>query len=230
MKIYELAVSSHLADGIMGDFGESYANFRKAVGGLPDLLRPEHGQALLVWLNKWGCRQFARAHHDVARAQIAEWFTEHKRSLPPEDVDLWDATDRELQDAAHAYGQLTERTASYRNGGPIRVGPTGAAKILFALRPRLLPPWDDPIRKDFNCDGSADSYARFVKDAVAECTGLAQESQQHGFHLSELPGRLGQPDATMPKLMDEYYWITITRGVSIPTPETVTGWLAWANK
>jgi hypothetical protein len=230
MNLYELAVSAFLAGGLMGDFGKSYADFQEAASPSPDLARPDHGQALLVWLNKWGCRQFARAYHELAGSEIAEWYVRYERSLPPETVTLWDATDGQLQDAANAYGELTEKIASHRKGGPVRVGATGAAKILFALRPGLLAPWDDPIRGHFGCDGSADSYLDFIRRTKGELGRLAEKCSQHGFHVVDLPARLGRPDATMPRLIDEYYWITITRGVVIPSSETVTGWLAWTGE
>ena len=47
--------------------------------------------------------------------------------------------------------------------------------------------------------------------------------------LADLPRRLGRPQSTLPKLVDEYYWVTITRDCKPPDPHTLERWVAWSR-
>ena len=229
MRLYEIAIGSYLFSEVV-DFDESFLALQEAVEGRVDLDESEHRQALLTWLNKWGCRQFSLNHHDHASGQIQAWYGVYAASLPAADVDLWLARDDQLNAAADAYGDLSRRVACVRaNGVTATFGPVGAAKILFAIRPRLLPPWDTPIRERFGYNGSSASYLQFLKSTRVVLVELGAECEQHGFPLSELPARLERPQDTVPKLVDKFYWITITRGASLPPLSTVRQWLEWSG-
>jgi hypothetical protein len=57
---------------------------------------------------------------------------------------------------------------------------------------------------------------------------------RHQTHCGEadqrsIPGMLGAPNSTLPKLLDEYHWVTITRGHRIPTCEELHQWARWAS-
>ncbi len=58
---------------------------------------------------------------------------------------------------------------------------------------------------------------------------LQQVARQAGVEVAELPALLGRPESPPPKLIDEYYWVTITRGFKPPAREELSTWLAWAN-
>jgi len=226
MNLFELAITSYLFRKVV-DFDESFLAFRRAVGGNLDLSQPDHRKALLRWLNKWGCRQFARAYHEHASEEIRAWYEQDAAILPAGDVDLSTLADDQVGSVAEAYGRLSRRIASFRNDEvPVAVGPVGAAKILFAAKPRAIPPWDDRIRGEFGLDGSSESYAEWVRRVQVRLSQLTAEAQENGFDLADFPAMLGRPEVTLPKLIDEYYWLTITRGVTLPSPDTLREWLA----
>lgn len=229
MRLYEIAIGSYLFSKVV-DFDESFEVLQSAVEGRVDLSRRDHRQALLVWLNKWGCRQFSVNQHEGASDQILSWHEQHSKSLPSNDVDLWLATDDQLDVVATAYGDLAQRIACVRkNSCEVTIGPVGAAKILFAIRPRFFLPWDTPIRQCLGYDGSAASYLAFLRDMRTTLVQLASECEQHGFSLSDLPRRLDRPQDTLPKLVDKFLWITITRGAHLPSPSMVQQWLGWSQ-
>jgi hypothetical protein len=229
MRLYEIAIASYLFSKVV-DFDTSLGALRKAVEGCVEISRPDHRKALLVWLNKWGCRQFAVDQHDDASEQILSWYEQHSQSLPRMGVDLWLATHAQLDLAATIYDDLAQRIACRRkNSSQVRIGPVGAAKILFALRPRFFLPWDRPIQQHLGFDGSAASYRAFLGDMKANMLRLAAECEQHGFSLSNLPDRLDRSQGTVPKLLDEFYWITITRGVKLPSPTMMQQRLEWSQ-
>ena len=51
--------------------------------------------------------------------------------------------------------------------------------------------------------------------------------QRHGLELSRLPQELGKPDSSAAMLLNEYYWVTITRGYRLPDSVTFQRWARW---
>jgi hypothetical protein len=50
-----------------------------------------------------------------------------------------------------------------------------------------------------------------------------------GIQIAELPALVSRSNSTPPKLIDEYYWTTITRSFIPPSPETLKQWVSWAE-
>jgi len=48
-----------------------------------------------------------------------------------------------------------------------------------------------------------------------------------GFRLTELPRKLEVPSDTIPKLIDGYYWLTITKGLTLPDAANLRRWAQW---
>jgi hypothetical protein len=232
MKLSDLAFTSYIFER-MGDYNSSYKLFI-------DFSRPEinlnldlHLSALLKWLNEWGCRQFVKEYHELAANNIKEWYSEFNRHLISIETTIGTLTDEEIQLVEHAYASLARMTAGYRklpgkSESRIEVGPTGAAKILFAIRPNALIPWDDAMRKHFHLDGSSGCYGKYLGKVRKYVREISCECKRNGFELSELPSRLGRKDSSITKLMDEYFWVTITRGCAVPSSEELKSWLDWS--
>lgn len=230
MKLYELAFACHIYNQ-MTNYDQSYLDLIRAAGGKVNLDLPGHRIALLEWLNKWGCRQFAKEYHDLASEQIARWYRKSQSSLPEPGKPLQELSDAELSSACHAYGDLVQRLACRRSKGEqdiaVTVGPTGAAKILFALRPEALVPWDEAIRQHMNLDGSLPSYRTYLTVIRAHIDELAEACAWGGHTLADLPGLVGRPGFTLVKLIDEYHWVTISQRCHPPTTETIAQWAIW---
>ena len=131
-----------------------------------------------------------------------------------------------------AFDHLVHKTASIRktkSGQPSRVeiGPTGTAKILFAIRPHALIPWDSPIRQKHRLDGSADSYRTFLAIVKDHLTELNHECEKHGLNLFDLPDVLKRKGSTLVKMVDEFFWVTITRNCQSPNIEQLKQWVDW---
>jgi len=232
IRLSQLAFGCFVYGGL-SNYDESYLRFLKITGGAPDLGNPSHRKALLEWLNKWGCRQFAVKYHDHSSREILSWHNAHASTLFPRDRELPELGEPELAAAGAAYESLSARIASYkkRKGRTYAVsfGPTGAAKILFAIRPHALPPWDDAIRRKLGHDESEASYVSFLKSVKSLLGELARSCERHGLRLQDLPQALGRPDSTVPKLIDEHYWVTKTKNCSPPHPPTLRQWARWGE-
>jgi hypothetical protein len=139
-------------------------------------------------------------------------------------------SDGEIEFSNIAYEELRHRVASRREGDRIvEVGPTGAAKILFALRPHALVPWDGEIMDHFTEKESVESYGAFLGNIRSKLEGLSVSCERNGFSLIDLPRELGRPHSTVPKLIDEYLWVTVTRGIGLPKSEVLRRWLSWSE-
>ena len=218
MKIKAIKTASDLYV-VATDFNRAYRKFRRATRPELDLTRSDHREALLSWLRRWGCRQFKVSDLPLASQNILSWHETWAARLPERELHLCDLCQRPLEDLALAYDALRHETASYqeRRTGRVRkrVGPTGASKILFALRPRIAVAWDGAMQADFGYkNGSAYGYQAFLVHVQDDLADLARQCRGLGFPLRDLPNQLGRPDATVPQLAGEYYWLR-TRGQEV---------------
>jgi len=182
----------------------------------------------LKFLNKWGCRQFAKNYHADASREIADWYQQFGGDLCPKSETLLSLTDLHLGGVERAYSGLVSRTASRRGQATVTVGPAGTAKILFALRPNSFIPWDDPIRGRFGWDGSASSYRKHLVMAKGWLNELSNKCAEKGFELGDLPSKLGRPQSSIAKLIDEYLWVTVTSRCVAPGKVILEQWAEWS--
>lgn len=230
MTLKDLAFSCFIY-GSLTEYDVAYEAFLQATGQRPDLSLADHRQALLTWLNKWGCRQFSKGCHHVASDALASWYQGYRNTLPAPDADIRALTEQEITNVDRAYRDLEDRRASVRQRGAdlcdVAFGATGAGKILFALCPRCLPPWDNAIAERLRKLERIDSYSQFVVHVRAALHELAAGCRMKGFELEDLPARIGRPRSTLVKIVDEYYWVTITRNCMPADRRTLQQWIEW---
>jgi len=204
-----------------------YGEFRDRTKYLPDLRNPEHRKELLIFLNGWGCRHIAKKYHPKASEELKEWYSRHCNDLPDAEKNLWDLTEQELKSIGRAFDDLASRIIATKkqNGRNVMFGPIAAAKTFFAIRPRALIAWDNDIRE--TCVGKKGTYKSFLEKTQSVIHDLKAQCARHNIQLENLPLTLNRIDATIPKLIDEYNWITITRGLS-PTSEDFHNWDKWS--
>lgn len=232
MKLGALAFACHLF-GLMSDYDISYKQFLDSTRPIIDLESSDHLMALLKWLNAWGCRQFSKEYHKLAANEIKEWYFEFNQYLPPNHATILTLTEENISMIENIYTGLVIKTASKRklSGEQIsieRVGPTGTSKILFALRPNALIPWDGAMREKFGLDGSNNSYGNYLRKVRSDLEEISLECKRYGFELRDLPSKLGRRDSSITKLVDEYHWVTITRRCPAPSKEELKAWLDWS--
>jgi len=230
ISLGSLAYACNVYDA-MTDFGSSFREFQRRVHGKPDLDDPDHRRALLKWLNAWGCRHLALACHQDVSEELDAWYTSSWGRLPATTDHLVDMDDGVLDPFTELFDSLSglPTREAVRNGRRflISFGPTAASKTLFALRPHVFAPWDEAIRQQVAADESGASYVRFLQMIRNDLGQVAQQCLRQGIQPDDLPRRLGRPESTAPQLIGEYYWITVTKRVKPPDPETVREWLTW---
>jgi hypothetical protein len=232
MKLYELAYICRIYGGFT-QFDGTYSALLDKTGLGLDFSDPSHMGTLLVWLRSWGCRQFAVDYDDLAAESIRAWARQCESRLPDRFMTLDGLSDEEIQTVGGAYADLRGCLASrHTRAGKttdVHVGPTGAAKILFAARPETLPPWDDPIRARWGLDGSAPSYCEYLAKVREQVMQLCSEAAKAGIPPEDIPQELGRPRSTLPKMIDEYNWITLTRRFLPPEPDEIAKWYRWSQ-
>jgi hypothetical protein len=232
MRLHDLALACYLYSARSG-FDIALNEFRRATRPRFDVMQPGHRNALLAWLNKWGCRHIAIEYHPMASRSLVKWAQNYEARLPSPRARLWEESDRRLDGATEAYGGLQRARAGLRSRGSkswrVTFGPTAAAKALYALRPDFFPPWDDAIRKKFGYDGSAESFRHFLVRVQAEIRSLQAEAARFGIGIDEIPAALGRRESSLPKLIDEFYWVTASGEYKLPTAEELRLWARWCG-
>ena len=231
MTLRELAVACYiykiLAKNIKNK--DPYEQFRQSTEGSPDLCKQEHRKALLEFLNKYGCRHINKdSHKKIAPNKIFGWYKEYRGKLPKEEEKLWELEDEKLESFDKLHSTLSKLVvARRRDKVEVHMGPVGAAKMLFAIRPNVFPPWDNAIWKELKKKYSVEFYADYLKHVKKNVLELKEICKKEGFNLTALPKKVKRPKSTVAKLIDEYYWITITKGFEVK--EIVGCWNKWTK-
>ncbi|WP_101381047.1 MmcQ/YjbR family DNA-binding protein [Kitasatospora sp. GP30] len=168
-----------------------------------DLADPAHRAALHRWLNSWGCRiRYPRpGEPDLMADGLAGWWQRHAAALPA--VSLLKLTDQQIDRLADAYAELQALPV-----GPTRtLGPTAAAKALYALRPTAVMPWDAAIAKRLHGARDGAAFARHLRCGRAWAGAVLAES---GLTEQRLPAALGRGSVPLAKVLDDYLYVTIT--------------------
>ena len=201
---------------------EASAGAETSLAVLRDTTRPAidlsvrvHREALLRFLRAWGCRHLRRDDTGRSSRALSSWWSRFGATLPPAAAPLTDLDDEQLAALGRAYAGLARSPAAFRasRDGDVSVsfGDTAAAKALFAIRPQAVPPWDEPMRRAFGWGRvDAEEYATFLAAARGSLIGLAERLR---VQPSELPAALDRPASSPAKIVDEFLWIRITRGL-----------------
>jgi hypothetical protein len=233
ITLAELAFGCYVYKCLGGEFDDGYDNFVSQTNGNPNIEDERHPKLLFEWLNKWGCRQFKKSDYGLAGTEICDWYSNFSEILFQEDKNILSLTDADFDNVEKVFNGLVTKTACIRQmkGGKqtkVEFGPVGAAKILFALRPKALIPWDSAIYSHLGLDGSACDYTKFLRMAAGWLNELGKDCGKNGFELANLPGKVGRPASTLPKLIDEYLWVTVTRRCKIPSKTVLEQWVHWS--
>ncbi len=81
--------------------------------------------------------------------------------------------------------------------------------------------------EEFDYDGLPASYIQFLRKTKGVLESLKKSCINKNIKFDNLPEILGQPRATHVKLIDEYYWMTITNEFEPPKEKDVKLWLSW---
>ncbi|WP_034590651.1 hypothetical protein [Hamadaea tsunoensis] len=177
----------------LGNVDRSWNRYAEATAPAIDLSLAEHREATLTWLNSWACR--------IPRGPgfgdgVAAWWS--TLDLPAA-AGLLSLSDSEADAIGVAFDGLAEIRVGRR-----RVGPTAAAKLLYALRPHGIMPWDAAIAgwlhgaRDGRAFAAHQKLGRDWARTLVEATGTAEE---------QLPQLIGRPSVSLAKLLDEYTYL-----------------------
>jgi hypothetical protein len=159
-----------------------------------------------VWLNAWGCRiRLARdGERDVFDVGIARWWRQERDALSDISAPLAMLADEEIEALAKAFAALTSTTVATTR----TMGPTGSAKLLYALRPATVMPWDQRIAEGLHGGRDAKAFADHLRLGRSWASGLLATS---GLDETHLVASLGRDGASLAKVLDEYCFVRYAR-------------------
>jgi hypothetical protein len=221
MTLAELSLGCYMYAATTS-FDGGYLEFLDETVPALDLTQQLHRKSLLKFLNNWGCR-IKEDDFDDAAAQIADWYGIISSKLFPITTGLLALTDPELDTAEEAFKNLAAKPCC--TGKTFASVPT--AKILFALRPNALIPWDNAMLKHFRLNGSAVSYRQHLLWVKERLKDLSGECTKRGFALADLPTKIERPKSTLPKLIDEYLYVTVTKKFQLK--QMIEHWEKWSS-
>lgn len=230
MNLCDLVLACSMYNSLT-PFNVSLGDLKKKTDDSIDLTKLCHCTHVVEWLNKWGCRHLSKESHYIASSAIRDWYNQEGTKLFPVGKALWELDNQEMERVVAAYGSLMDRTGAcpIRGGKKLQmdIGPTAASKILFAVRPEALMPWDEAMRKEFGCDGSKESYFKFLVDIRKLANRIGELCEANDFDISELPHKMDRDGSTVLELINEYVWVTVTRKCKLPSAQKVALWAHW---
>ncbi len=225
LNLFNLVFACYLFPSFEKRYGSAYEIFINKTQPIFDIHNLGHRTLLLEWLNEWGCRQFETDYHNEISEELSKWSLKYEETLPKINQCLINMSEKEIDDAAISYASLLKVSFPCSRGKKT-TGPTGASKILFALRKDVYPIWDIPMRNEYkNCP----TYNEYMKLSKRELATLKTECEKNRIRLDELPALLGRKNSSLLKLLDEYRWVYITQGVTPPTIDELHKWVGWAS-
>ncbi|MDU0292339.1 MmcQ/YjbR family DNA-binding protein [Saccharothrix longispora] len=193
----------------------SWAVLTAATGSSIDLGVPAHRDAVHVWLNAWGCRIRTPRPGEprVLDTGLEAWWAEWRDGLPDPAARLARLTDEEVERLGECFAALSATAAARHGRGTRTLGPTAASKLLFALRPNSLPPWDNLIAQRLHGARDGVAYRAHLRVTRGWAVRLLAEA---GVPEPELLDALGRPGRSLAKVIDEYCYLVFTRGWTAP--------------
>lgn len=220
MRLYQLHYACRL---YQGEFDRAYNKMCETLGPNPDLASEAQRDGLVQFLNDWGCR-IPKNNFPAIKEHIQQWASQWITQLPDASRDVRSLSGHEHTQIGEAFQVLLDLNVA------LKFESTATAKTLHALRRHTLPAWDSAIKDWFveklglSRQRSGERYAAFVRHVAEEISELEADAKRHDYPLSNL---IHGPDGSLMKLVDEYYWVTLTLGHNVPTRNEFGQWLGW---
>ncbi|MFJ1755068.1 MmcQ/YjbR family DNA-binding protein [Kitasatospora sp. NPDC088134] len=209
----DLAAAAEVFNGFPG-VDRSWLALRELTGPAPDPGSAAHRRALLRWLNSWGCRiRYPReGEPDLFDTGLADWWTAWADRLPAPGPGLAELDDTAIRRLAHAYADLAAvPVAAGRSARTL--GPTAAAKTLYALRPAAVMPWDAAIAEHLHGARDADAFARHLTLGRTWARAVLAEARTAGAPAdggTSVPELVGRAPVSLAKVLDEYLYVRLS--------------------
>ncbi|MET0134657.1 MAG: hypothetical protein ABW215_13825 [Kibdelosporangium sp.] len=171
-----------------------------------DLTLADHRTVLLRWLNSWGCRiRYPRAGEPAPfDSGVLQWWRTWQPALPR--TGIQELSDTDIKAVGDAYADLAAVVVS--EGRTRRtLGPTAAAKALYALAPRAVMPWDAAIAVRLHGERDGVAFARHQELGRTWAAAIIAEA---GGDENAVTQSIGRPSISLAKILDEYLYVTIT--------------------
>lgn len=233
MTLIELRISTYLYTRFTG-YDKKYKGISDK---LFDLTKKNDQDVILQFLRNWGCRQFKIENNTESAKELSKWYKKHHSSLSKIKWNLVDATNEDIMKCETLFQDLMDTFASSKRKGKQdfnsfettehTVGPVGAAKLLFAIKKNSFAPWDNPIINKLKFTKNGKGYCNYLLYLRQELYALKAECESKGIDFNNLPLILEQPYASLPKLIDEHLWVSITRRCN---PKEIIGLTKTRNK
>jgi hypothetical protein len=140
---------------------------------------------------------------------LGTWWEHWHDRLPAHEHRLASLDDNQIGHLADTYGDLLfQPVALARRPGTQRIlGPTATAKTLYVLRSQAITAYDHRIAQRLRAGSSAAAFRRHLLRLVAQRRPYWPRPE-----AKLRPQAAARPGSSVAKLLDEYWYVTVTRG------------------
>ena len=231
MRFRQLAWAAFLFRYILGEEDKAYLRTRELLGADPAGTIAKFGTAdvqeliLSGFINRWRCRVINSPESARAIQEAVFRISPLLSSLAGaaiEGVDFGKSIHR--RDTTLTTIETIDEVYRPLASIGFRFGRTAASKLLHLLQPSLFAMWDGPIwhayKSRLRQAGRRFTYSLFLQEIQRMARDVCVDCRQMGVRgdpSAYLSGCLGySPPKTLAKYLDEYNWVTITRGAGLP--------------
>jgi len=173
---------------------------------LLDLTKREHGKALILLLNQWGCHIPSRIprHYEAMLKGLGDWWRSREEAPLPTPHDR-------LTDGALDLATIATRLASLsriRANESRKFSHVASSKTLYFARPHVFVAWDNKIKDTLeHRHGTVEEYVDYLEGVRGTLLAIKKTYKAPDYDLDKLPGEIGQAGCTAPEVINKFYWV-----------------------
>lgn len=210
-NLKEIQLSAFIFNRLSG-YDEAY---RIAKESPLDLRVPQHAERILDFLGSWGCRHLAIKNRKYAIRSMVAWYLKYHlkiNKLPK----LERFKTEHYIFIMELFDDLSQRQVCSRNEKKtITMAPVATSKMLLLIREDVFAPWDNAIAHNLQLSMNGQGYIKYLQLIAIHIKNLKKEATRMKTTIDNKIKETGRNNVPLPKLIDEYYYLTFTRKLDI---------------
>jgi len=204
LTLFDL-VFSHYIYKHLTQYDDSLSELFRIIDKKIDFTKIDHVQELLIWLNKWGCRNISKKSYVNLKNELTEWW-KSKYTIISKEI-------YSKENIIELFDSLTRVVVSSYDGKTIHFGPTATSKTLFVISPKRFIPWDKIIREEY--DDCGIGYYNYLSHSLEMIKGIKKECHKNGLSWHMIKKEEFNGYISDLKLIDEFMWVSKSKAFII---------------
>ena len=196
ISIFDL-VFAHYIYKHLTQYDDSLSELFRVTEKRIDFTKKDHVLSLLIWLNKWGCRNISKKSYVNLVSELTNWW-ESKYEIIYNGI-------FSKENVIELFDSLSQIVVSTNDIKTIHFGPTATSKTLFAIFPKHFIPWDKKIREEYMDCGIG--YYSYLYDSLEMIKSIKKECREKKIKWETVKNEEFKGYISDLKLIDEFMWV-----------------------